>query len=63
MCCPERTRALSNRVESESTPDSLFDRIFRGKPVPTFPENALASQANYHGSGDAKDAIKGARTS
>jgi hypothetical protein len=40
---PLRPRALSNWVESESALDSLFDRIFCGKPVPTFPENALVS--------------------
>ena len=35
------TRAPSNWVESEGALDSLFDRIFCGKPVSTFPENAL----------------------
>src|SRR5882724_11350149 len=33
-------RAPSNWVESEGALDSLFDRIFCGKPVSTFPENA-----------------------
>src|SRR6266566_9750974 len=37
-----RPRALSDWVESESALDSLFDRIFCGKPASTFPENALA---------------------
>ena len=35
------SRALSNWVESEGALGSLFDRIFCGKPVSTFPENAL----------------------
>jgi hypothetical protein len=28
-------------VETDHAPDSLFGRIFNGKPVSTFPENAL----------------------
>jgi hypothetical protein len=44
--------ALSNWVESESALDSLFDRIFCGKPVPTFPENALARDLAGRGAAD-----------
>jgi hypothetical protein len=34
-------RACSVSMETEHAPDSLFGRIFYGKPVSTFPENAL----------------------
>src|SRR5713226_8854039 len=32
---------IPNRLNRERALDSLFGRIFCGKPVPTFPENAL----------------------
>src|SRR5262252_3843218 len=35
------TRALSDWSESESALGFIYGRIFCGKPVPTFPENAL----------------------
>ena len=37
-------RVLSDSIESESTLGLRFYRIFCGKPVPTFPENALVSR-------------------
>src|SRR5208282_4565495 len=35
-------RACSVSMATDHAPDSLFGRIFYGKPVSTFPENALA---------------------
>src|SRR5208282_5387914 len=37
-----KARACSVSVETDHALDSLFGRIFYGKPVSTFPENALA---------------------
>jgi len=39
-----RARACSVSVETDHALDSLFGRIFYGKPVSTFPENALVAQ-------------------
>src|SRR5713101_7958210 len=42
----ERNRFTLNR---DFVPDSLFARIFCGKPVSTFPENALVGNLFKHG--------------
>jgi hypothetical protein len=39
------SRACSVSVETDHALDSLFGRIFYGKPVSTFPENALGAAA------------------
>src|SRR5713101_775129 len=42
------------RLNRERALDSLFDRIFCGKPVPTFPENALARSRRSYAPASAK---------
>jgi hypothetical protein len=43
-CLGRDARACSVSVETDHALDSLFGRIFYGKPVSTFPENALADR-------------------